>query len=56
MNARDEQPPCTPTKPTGNAGACRVDPDGEINTGNELENQGNKRERSASGIVDRILL
>ena len=29
MNARDDDPPRTPTKPTGNGGAGRVDPDGE---------------------------
>ncbi len=30
MNAPDPDPPCTPPKPTGNGGACRVDPDGQM--------------------------
>ena len=30
MNALDEDPSCSPTKPTGNGGSCRVDPDCEI--------------------------
>ena len=36
MNALDDDPPRTPTKPTGNGGACRVDPDGE-NDSNEQD-------------------
>ena len=34
MNAPDKNPPCTPVKATGNGGAGRVDPDGEIFTDN----------------------
>ena len=34
MNALDENPPCTSVKVTGNGGAGRVDPDGEIFTDN----------------------
>ncbi len=30
MNALDPDPQCTPPKPTGNDGACRVDPDGQM--------------------------
>jgi hypothetical protein len=30
MNAPDQEPPCTPPKQTGNGGACRVDPDGQM--------------------------
>jgi hypothetical protein len=30
MNAPDPDPPCTPPKLTGNGGACRVDPDGQM--------------------------
>ena len=32
MNAPDPDPPCTPTKQTGNGGAGRVDPDGQMNS------------------------
>jgi hypothetical protein len=32
MNTPDAEPPCTPPKPTGNGGAGRVDPDGQINS------------------------
>jgi hypothetical protein len=32
MNAPEAVPPCTPPKPTGNGGAGRVDPDGEMNS------------------------
>ena len=34
MNAPDQNPPRTPVKVTGNGGAGRVDPDGEIFTDN----------------------
>ncbi len=30
MNALDPDPPCTPPKSTGNGGAGRVDPDGQM--------------------------
>ena len=30
MNAPDPEPPCTPPKSTGNGGAGRVDPDGQM--------------------------
>jgi len=32
MNAPYPDPPRTPTKPTGNGGAGRVDPDGQMNS------------------------
>ena len=32
MNAPDQEPPCTPPKATGNGGAGRVDPDGQMNS------------------------
>jgi hypothetical protein len=35
MNAPDLVPPCTPPKPTGNGGAGRVDPDGQMNSDSE---------------------
>ena len=35
MNAPDAEPPCTPPKPTGNGGAGRVDPDGQMNSDSE---------------------
>ena len=35
MNAPDAEPPCTPPKPTGNGGAVRVDPDGQMNSDSE---------------------
>ncbi len=31
MNAPEAVPPCTPPKATGNGGAGRVDPDGQMN-------------------------
>ena len=34
-NAPDSVPPCTPPKPTGNGGAGRVDPDGQMNSDSE---------------------
>ena len=35
MKAPDPEPPCTPPKPTGNGGAGRVDPDGQMNSDSE---------------------
>ncbi len=35
MNAPEAEPPCTQPKPTGNGGACRVDPDGQMNSDSE---------------------
>ncbi len=35
MNAPEAEPPCTPPKPTGNGGAGRVDPDGQMNSDSE---------------------
>ncbi len=35
MNAPEAVPPCTPPKATGNGGAGRVDPDGQMNSDSE---------------------
>ena len=32
MNARDEEQPCTPPRPIGNAGAGRSESDGEMDS------------------------
>jgi hypothetical protein len=37
VNAHDKEPSCNPMKLIAIVGACRVDPDGEINTDNESE-------------------
>jgi hypothetical protein len=39
MNAPEAEPPCTPPKPTGNGGACRVDLDGQMNSDSEDSNE-----------------
>ncbi len=37
MNAPEAVPPCTPPKATGNGGACRVDPVGQMNSSSDSE-------------------
>jgi hypothetical protein len=39
MNGRDQELPCTPTKPTGNGGTCRVDLDGQMKSEDESEEE-----------------
>ncbi len=38
MNAPDPDPPYTPPKLTGNGGACRVDPDGQMESEDDDSN------------------
>jgi hypothetical protein len=51
MNARDEEPPCTPPRPTGNGGACLSELVGQMDSNEESDAdlQEGKRKRKWNG-------
>ncbi len=58
MNAPEAEPPCTPPKPTGNGGAGRVDPDGQMNSDSEnsKEPQSHESKRKWNGRESRRII
>jgi hypothetical protein len=57
-NKADPDPPCTPPKPTGSGGACRVDPDGLVESEEDDSNdlQVAKPRRKWNGSMERTLM
>ncbi len=58
MNAPDPEPPCTPPKSTGNGGAGRVDPDGQMESNDDDSDaqQVAKRKRKWNGKMEWTLM
>jgi hypothetical protein len=52
MNAPEAELPCTPPKPTGNGGAGRVDPDGQMNSDSEDSDEPQSLIRSGNGMAE----
>jgi hypothetical protein len=50
MNARDEEPPCTPPRPTGNGRAGHSESDGQMDSENDSDEDQQDKKRKWNGM------